>query len=50
MLAFALVMLQQLVHRPPQDGRPGTALAQVEPSANPLRLAEQRIGEERLLL
>jgi hypothetical protein len=49
-LPFALVMLQRLVRRPPQDGRPGTAAAQVEPSANPQRLAEQRIGEERLSL
>jgi hypothetical protein len=50
MLTFALVVLQRLVRRPPQDGRTGTAAVQVEPSANPLRLAEQRIGEERLLL
>jgi hypothetical protein len=50
MLAFALVVLQRLVRRPPQDGRPGTAAAQVEPSANPRRLEEQRIREERLFL
>jgi hypothetical protein len=32
MLAFALVVLQRLARRPPQDGRPGTAAAQVESS------------------
>jgi hypothetical protein len=47
MLAFALVVLQRLVHRPPQDGRPGTAAAQVEPSENPQRFAKQRIRKER---
>jgi hypothetical protein len=50
MLASALVMLQRFVRRPPQDGRPGTAAAQVEPSENPQRFADQRIREERLSL
>jgi hypothetical protein len=37
-----------LVRRPLQDGRPGTTLAQVQPSENPLCFAKQRIREERL--
>jgi hypothetical protein len=47
MLAFALVVLQRLVRRPPQDGRPCAAAAQVEPSENPQRFANQRTRKER---
>jgi hypothetical protein len=49
-LAFALVMLERLVRRPPQDGRPCAAAAQVEPSENPQRFATQRIRGEPLSL
>jgi hypothetical protein len=50
MLAFALAVLQRLVRRLPQDGRPCAGAAQLGLSENPLCFEDQRIREERLSL